>query len=269
MAVFDKPLNILHAYWLAAALLIGGGGKLAAQSFPMADGAQWETCTGTFYDSGGSGGDYAANENLTATLCPAGGPGAGPFSSITFATWAVAPGTADQLAIYNGDDIGDPLLATGSGANPLLGQTFTSTDPSGCLTFVWTSDATVQGAGWVAQINTGPDAGTSADTTVCSTAAPFGLFSVLNGDPDAGGQWTLNSNLVSGTFDPAVGPGGVYTYTVPGVPPCVNATATVTVTLVSAANAGFDNTIEVCTTESPFSMRSRLLGTPQPGGDWT
>ena len=269
MAVFDKPLNILHAYWLAAALLIGGGGKLAAQSFPMADGAQWETCTGTFYDSGGSGGDYAANENLTATLCPAGGPGAGPFSSITFATWAGAPGTADQLAIYNGDDIGDPLLATGSGANPLLGQTFTSTDPSGCLTFVWTSDATVQGAGWVAQINTGPDAGTSADTTVCSTAAPFGLFSVLNGDPDAGGQWTLNSNLVSGTFDPAVGPGGVYTYTVPGVPPCVNATATVTVTLVSAANAGFDNTIEVCTTESPFSMRSRLLGTPQPGGDWT
>lgn len=266
---FAKPLNTLCAYGLAAWFLLGSAGTAAAQTFLMANGAQWETCTGTFYDSGGAAGDYAANQNLTATLCPAGGPGAGPFSSITFTAWLVAAGTLDQLAIHNGDDAGDPLLATGSGANSLLGQIFTSSDPSGCLTFVWTSDATLQGAGWAAEIHTGPDAGTSADTTVCSDAAPFALFGMLGGTPDAGGQWTLGGGLVSGTFDPATGPGGTYTYTVPGVPPCVDATATVTVTLVNAANAGFDNTIEVCTSEAPFSMRSRLLGTPQTGGDWT
>lgn len=234
----------------------------------MADGAQWETCTGSFYDSGGAAGSYGGSESMTATLCPSGGAGSGPFTSIAFTTWAVGDAT-DNLVIHNGADASAPVLATGTSANSLAGSTFTSTDPSGCLTFVWTSNATLNGAGWAADINTGPDAGGNGSITICSSAADFDLFGVLTGSPDGGGQWTFGGNLVSNTFSPTTSAGGTYTYTVPAVAPCVDAVATVTVTKVTAPNAGFNNAIEVCSSEAAFSMRSRLLGTPQAGGTWT
>ncbi len=236
----------------------------------MVDGGHWDTCTGTLYDSGGAAGNYASNENMTETLCPTGGPGAGPFTSVTFTSWGVGlTDLLDNLVIHNGASASDPVLATGSGLNSLLGQSFTSTDPSGCLTFVWTSDLLLNGAGWAAEIHTGPDAGGNGTVTVCSSAPDFDLFGVLTGTPDAGGQWTFGGNLVSKTFSPATSPAGVYTYTVPAVAPCVDDVATVTVTKVPAAHAGFDNAIEVCSSTAPFSMRTQLLGTPQSGGLWT
>lgn len=263
-------LKVFQAGVLTCLLACSAPVLLRAQNFPMADGAQWETCTGTFYDSGGQGGNYSGNETMTATLCPIGGAGSGPFTSITFTAWGVGLGDLlDNLVIHNGANATDPVLGTGSGLNSLLGQTFTSTDPSGCLTFVWTSDALLNGPGWTAEINTGPDAGGAGATTVCSSAGDFDLFGSLTGSPDAGGLWTYAGDPVSNTFSPATSPGGVYTYTVPAVSPCVAASATVTVTKVNAANAGFDNAIEVCTSEAAFSMRSRLLGTPQTGGAWT
>ncbi|MBK9759922.1 MAG: gliding motility-associated C-terminal domain-containing protein [Flavobacteriales bacterium] len=244
--------------------------KLAlAQSFLMADGVQWETCSGTFFDSGGGSGDYANNESLTATLCPTGGPGAGPLSSITFGVWNVQAGNADLLVVHDGPDALSPVLATGSGAQSLLGLTFTSSDVSGCLTFVWTSDGSTVAAGWSASINNAPDAGGNGSVTMCSTDPDVDLFTRLTGTPDLGGQWTFGGNLVSNIYSPGTSPAGVYTYTVPGVPPCPNGVATVTVIQVSAANAGDDRSISVCSTDLPFDMRTRLLGTPQSNGSWS
>lgn len=263
-------LNALRAGVLPALAALIVPATALGQTFLMADGAQWETCTGTFYDSGGAAGNYGSNESMTATLCPSGGAGSGPFTSVTFTVWSVGlTDLLDNLVIHNGASASDPVLATGSLLNSLQGQTFTSTDPSGCLTFVWTSDLLLNDAGWAAEIHTGPDAGGNGSVTVCSSAADLDLFTVLSGSPDVGGQWTFGGNLVSNTFSPATSPGGVYTYTVPAVAPCVDAVATVTVTKVTAANAGFDNAIEVCSSEAAFSMRSRLLGAPQAGGTWT
>ncbi len=263
-------LNSIRAGCLAVLFSWYTNQEACAQIFLMADGAQWETCTGTFYDSGGSAGNYAGSENMTATLCPTGGPGSGPFTSITFTGWGIGlTDLLDNLVIHNGASASDPVLAIGSGLVPLLGQTFTSTNPSGCLTFVWTSDLLLNGSGWAAEIRTGPDAGADGTRIVCSNADDFDLFSELSGTPDAGGQWTFGGNLVSNTFTPATSPGGEYTYTVPAVSPCVDAVATVSVTKQTAADAGFDQTITVCSSEPSFSLRSRLLGSPQPGGVWT
>ncbi|MBL7950376.1 MAG: gliding motility-associated C-terminal domain-containing protein [Flavobacteriales bacterium] len=236
----------------------------------MVDGATWETCTGTFYDSGGAGGNYGNSESMTAVLCPPGGAGSGPLSSITFTAWNVdLTGILDNLVIHNGASASSPVLATGSGLNSLLGQTFTSSDPSGCLTFVWTSDLLLTGAGWAASINTGPDAGGNGSATICANAPAFNLFGRLTGTPDAGGSWTLAGQPVSGTFTPGTSVAGVYTYAVAAVAPCLDASATVTVTVIAPPNAGTNAARSVCSSAAPFDLFAELGGTPQAGGAWT
>lgn len=265
----DQRTGLLRAVLLSTLLGSVPFVRSYGQVFNMADGATWETCTGTFHDSGGSAGNYANGETMVATLCPSGGVGAGPFSGITFTEWALATGSGDVLNIYDGVGTAGPLLATGSGAASLQGQTFIATDGSGCLTFEWTSDATVVAAGWSAEIVTGPDAGGNGSIPVCSDGPSFDLFGLLSGTPDPGGEWRLGTTLVSNIYTPGSSTPGTYTYTVPAVAPCVDAVAQVVVTQTSAPQAGFDAATTVCSNAAVFSMRSRLLGSPQAGGTWT
>ncbi|MFN3875088.1 MAG: hypothetical protein ACK4L7_04155, partial [Flavobacteriales bacterium] len=104
---------------------------------------QFDSCTGEFYDSGGAGGDYGNNQDVTVTICPVGGAGSGPSTRVHFITWNVAggPPPGDRLEVFDGVGISGPLLATGTFSTSLAGLTFTATDASGCLTFRWRSDA--------------------------------------------------------------------------------------------------------------------------------
>ncbi|MBV1888431.1 MAG: T9SS type B sorting domain-containing protein, partial [Urechidicola sp.] len=76
-----------------------------------------------------------------------------------------------------------------------------------------------------------PDAGTSSDTDFCMSEAPVDLFTLLGGTPDITGTWSPSMASGTGFFDPAVDAAGDYTYTVSGGRACLDATATISVSL--------------------------------------
>src|SRR3954468_11473328 len=81
-----------------------------AQTYLMSN-TTVNTCGGTFYDSGGQGGQYGNNENSTMTFCSG---IAGNCVRLQFTTLNVERGY-DSLYIYNGPSAASPLLAALSG----------------------------------------------------------------------------------------------------------------------------------------------------------
>ncbi|MBK8500476.1 MAG: hypothetical protein IPL52_17060 [Flavobacteriales bacterium] len=117
-------------------------------------------------------------------------------------------------------------------------------------------------------VNQAPDAGINGSVTICSSDAPFSLLASLGGSPQAGGTWSYSGGPYSGVYNPAVDLPGCYVYTVPGTPPCVNASATVCVTVVAAPNAGIDGMITMCSAGPEVDLFALLGGSAQPGGTW-
>ncbi|WP_298900340.1 fibronectin type III domain-containing protein [uncultured Psychroserpens sp.] len=124
---------------------------------------------GTFLDSGGISRNYSDNQNISYTITP---DTAGGTVSVYFSFFSAENNGSnacyDGLTIYNGEDdtaatINPPGGGTiwcwdrndtpAVGTGDLQGMTITSTDPSGALTFVFSSDSTVQRAGWEATVD--------------------------------------------------------------------------------------------------------------------
>ena len=110
------------------------------------------TCSGTFYDSGGSGNRYRARERYTTTICPDGNNGS--LLRLFFSYVDIANG--DRLRIYDGTSTAAPQLTEfrnqpgGNPQNVIIQATPTNT--SGCLTLEWRSDLLLQADGWEATI---------------------------------------------------------------------------------------------------------------------
>ena len=105
------------------------------------------TCTGDFYDSGGSAGSYASSESFTKTFYPS---TVGSMIRFIFSSFATESGY-DFLTIYNGTTTAAPLLGTYSGTTSP--GTVTASNATGALTFNFVSDGSVTGAGWAASIS--------------------------------------------------------------------------------------------------------------------
>lgn len=137
-------------------------------------------------DDGNSPGEYSSNANSAAVICP---DVAGSVITIEFLEVDVetrgTPACWDFLTVLNGDDPasstqlftgcgeegfascpgfpgdgsdggaveGGPNDIDGSNAPTPVNNIFTSTDASGCLTVTFTSDASVQQGGWVAEVS--------------------------------------------------------------------------------------------------------------------
>ncbi|WP_299227100.1 CUB domain-containing protein [uncultured Psychroserpens sp.] len=101
------------------------------------------TCGGNYTDSGGDTGSYSNNENNTTTIYPS---VTGGIVTVNFTSFNVAAG--DVLTVYNGPTDASPSLGTVTSAP----ASFTSTDASGALTFVFTSNASGVAAGWESDV---------------------------------------------------------------------------------------------------------------------
>ena len=128
----------------------------------MGDAPGTASCSGTLWDSGGPDGDYLSNENESFVICPT------EFHQciiLNFQSFATELGF-DKIRIFEGDDTGGNLFQTidGSGAN------FQIQLSSDCVTIQFTSDNSVEDAGFKLSWQCSPDVCDAPPPTLPSNA---------------------------------------------------------------------------------------------------
>ena len=103
------------------------------------------TCSGNFYDSGGSGGNHFNSEFVVTTFCP---DQADVCLQMDF-SFISLESCCDALTIFDGPDTGSPVIGTYTGTD----SPGTVTATSGCLTFSFSSDFSITYPGWEASIS--------------------------------------------------------------------------------------------------------------------
>ncbi len=108
------------------------------------------TCGDFFYDPGGPNAQYLNNSSSVTTICP---PHDGIDITVTFNLFNTQA-CCDILNIFDGPSSGGQFLGSFSGS--ALPGPFTSSHPSGCLTFQFNTDSNGGGNGWEAIISCDP-----------------------------------------------------------------------------------------------------------------
>jgi hypothetical protein len=139
----------------------GGGGGCTTPASPTILPPE-SICSGGFYDSGGSGGNYGNCEHWQKTLTSS---TPGKQISVLLTDFNTESGY-DFLYVYDGTSSSDPLIATLSGG--YNSSRFTSTN--GSLTFRFRSDGSTTGSGWVTSVSCVscvPHVNAGSDVTIC------------------------------------------------------------------------------------------------------
>jgi hypothetical protein len=120
------------------------------------------TCSGTYLDNGGAAGNYSSNiaGGLYRVFCPS---TVGNCVSVTFNSFRTESGF-DYLTIGNGATQNSPVFTNSPATvpsgrisgTPAVPFTYTANNPSGCLTFRFTSDGSITDAGWSASLSCVP-----------------------------------------------------------------------------------------------------------------
>ena len=163
------------------------------------------SCGATYYDTGGENDNYSNDEDMITTICPSGGQGA---VTIDFTQFGVET-LFDALYVYNGADENAPLFDSGNGATfsgfPAGGYygytlpgSFTSTDPSGCITLRLRSDSFVNDSGYTVVSSCGTPPPSSCTGLVANTDA------IGEGSFKEAVQCVMDGDANEVTFDPSV-----------------------------------------------------------------
>ena len=195
-----------------------------------------------------------------ATIC------AGTNAAIVFT------GTPNTTVTYTVNNGNNQFINIGPSGTVILNAAYTVTSVINLVSIAFTN------APGCSQPQTGsvtitviqpPIAGSNAVLPLCGNSNPQDLFPLLGATAQTGGTWSPALASGTGIFNPAVDTAGTYTYTVVATPPCVNDTASATVTIVPQTNAGTDGTAPLCSNADPIDLFTFLGGTPQSGGIWS
>jgi hypothetical protein len=146
----------------------------------------YTVCSGNIYDNGGSTGAYAASSNGYTILYPT---ISGNVIQLT-GNYYTESGW-DYVYIYNGVGTGGTLLFTGSTSALTSIGTITSTDATGALTILFTSDGSVQ--------NSGFDFTIACVTSCITPGTPINLSSSVTGNSTSTISWSAGSPAGSPT----------------------------------------------------------------------
>jgi subtilisin-like proprotein convertase family protein len=130
-------------------------------------------CATTLYDNGGRDNAYLANSLVTNTFCPN-----APNRRIRIDFTGIDIAVGDNLCIYDGNSTAAPSIVclnnsinSGLAGGTYLAQASVS-NTSGCLTMEFTSDATIQGAGYTGRLSCFKPCQTIVPQVLLNTAVP-------------------------------------------------------------------------------------------------
>ncbi|RAR46261.1 CUB domain-containing protein, partial [Flavobacterium lacus] len=204
-----------------------GGGEFSSWSTSSAFTTPF-SCGDVFVDSGGAGGSYSNSENLSYLFVPS---NPGESIQLTFTAFGTEA-CCDFLRVYDGPTAASPLLGTFGGTT--IPGPFISSHPSGQLFVVFTSDSSVTGIGWSANVacllpcSGTPEGGlvNVASQSVCPAfpVAPITAAGATNGlgityqweeSVDSGTSWanaTGGTGATTTTYQPPVFVGATILY---------------------------------------------------------
>ncbi|MCX6249751.1 MAG: PKD domain-containing protein [Bacteroidetes bacterium] len=140
------------------------------------DNVEITTCTGNFYDPGGSGANYFDNQDYTMVFHPGTANSNIRCVFSSFSTEYEANCGYDYLKIYNGSNTSAALLGTWCGTNSP--GTITATNATGSLTFVFHSDPAVNSTGWAATISCIPGTSPPVADFTAGNVSPLTNYTV-------------------------------------------------------------------------------------------
>lgn len=191
------------------------------------------TCSGSFYDSGGLENSYQPGESSTTTICPS---SAGSLIQVNFILFDI-DAQYDGLMIYDGDNTSAPFISSGS-TSPGLSAcpelvagafwgtdnpgTITSSHATGCLTFKFCSEDIIERNGWYATISCVPATCAVSVDNVAAVNCNAGVYDAqvlvnyrfLNAANQI--KITEQNSGISMTF-PTSGSGGTETFVLSGL----------------------------------------------------
>jgi gliding motility-associated-like protein len=196
---------------------------------------------------------YNNGENFTWTFCPDVQNDGVSFMTFDFISGQME-GFFENFDVFDGPDATYPQIGNWS-TGDATGQSWTATNPTGCITVTFTADGSVScGSGsyqpWTYDVN-------------CT-----------NGGPQYTWEWTPSANLNNaGVPQPTMSSlDQQTTYTLVGYPvghPDCASTDQAIVSIDPVGDPGIDNSINICSTDPTFNMLTQLGGTPVTTGVWT
>ncbi len=183
-------------------------------------------CGGQFIDNGGATANYANSSSNVYTICP---DTPGNVVTVTFTSFNTEA-TWDALYAFDGNSITSAMIPSTNPSGNVPGGLpggywgttipgpFTANNPTGCLTFWFRSDPSVNNPGWVADVTCGlppscPQPTALTATNISSNSATLGwtntaanawdIYIVPAGSPvptaeTVGAASTLNPYLITG-----------------------------------------------------------------------